>query len=96
MDFVEPHEAEDFANTGHRLQEVEGLGIVLLGGFKDVELQVTEELIIIGDQGKVDLDVLLDRQIGKAVSDPLTIGLVGDVLADVGQIVLRVGILHMR
>jgi hypothetical protein len=96
MDFVEQPEAEDFSNTGHRLQEVESLGIVLRGGFKAVELQVTEELIILGDQGQVDLDVLLDRQIANAVSDPRTIGLVGDFLPDVGQIVPRVGILHMR
>jgi hypothetical protein len=96
MDVVEPYEAEDFSNTGHRLQQVEGIGIVWLGGFKDVELPVTEELIIIGDQGQVDLDVLLDRQIGKAVSDALTSGLVGDFLPDFGQMVWRVGIVPMR
>jgi hypothetical protein len=69
---------------------------VVLGGVKEADLQVTEELIIRGEQGPVDLDVLWERPIGKAVSDPLTIGLVGDFLTDVGQLVRRVGMLPMR
>ena len=31
VDFVEQHEAKDFANTGHGLEQIEGSGIVLLG-----------------------------------------------------------------
>jgi hypothetical protein len=61
MDFVEQHEAEDCSNTGHRLQQVERMSIVWLGGVEDVELQSAEEHIVLGDQGQVDLDVLLDR-----------------------------------
>ena len=58
MDCVEQHEAEDFANTGHGLEQREGMGIVLLGGLQDRELQVPEQRILIGDQGQVDREVL--------------------------------------
>ena len=36
MDFIEQHEAEDFANARDGLQQVEGMGIMLLGGFEGV------------------------------------------------------------
>jgi hypothetical protein len=32
MDVIAPHEAADFANTGSRLEQLEGMGLVLLGG----------------------------------------------------------------
>src|SRR5262245_4220383 len=35
MDVVEQHEAEDFANTGHRLPQVKRRGIVLRGGLEE-------------------------------------------------------------
>src|SRR5215813_12448762 len=42
VDFIEQHEAENLANTGNRLQQVEGMGIVVFGGFEDREFQVFE------------------------------------------------------
>jgi hypothetical protein len=61
MAFVAQHAAEDCANTGPRLQRVERIGIVVLGGFEDVERQIAEAGIVIGDQRQVDLDGLLSR-----------------------------------
>jgi hypothetical protein len=40
MDFIEQHEAENLANTGYGLQQIQGVGIVMLGGFEERELQV--------------------------------------------------------
>jgi hypothetical protein len=37
----------------------------------------------------------LHRRLGKAFGHPVAIGLVGNLLADLGQIVLAIGILHM-
>jgi hypothetical protein len=59
MDFIKESQAQDFSNTGHRLQPVEGVGIVLLGRVEDREFEVFEQLIIVGDQSQVDLDGLL-------------------------------------
>src|ERR1700739_3571949 len=33
MDFIAQHEAEDCPTTGYRLEPIEGMGIVLFGGF---------------------------------------------------------------
>ena len=48
MACVEPHEAEDCANTGHRLEHRAGRGIVLWGGCHNRQRHVTEQLIVIG------------------------------------------------
>jgi hypothetical protein len=51
MDFVGQHAAEDLANARHGLQQVQGVGIVLLGGFQDRELAPLEQVIVLGDRG---------------------------------------------
>jgi hypothetical protein len=95
VEVVQAHEAEDCAHTGHRLSQGEGMGSVWLGGFDAGELQGAEELIVRGEQGQVDLDVLVDRRSGKAFGDALTMGLGGDLLANLGQVVWAVGMLDM-
>ena len=72
------------------------MGIVVFGGFEDIEFQVFEQCIVIGDEGQIDRDGLLHGCFLKALGDTLAVGLVGDLLADLGQVVLCVGILHMR
>jgi hypothetical protein len=69
---------------------------VVLGGLDHRELQVAEELSVRGQQGQVDRAVLWDCRIGKAFGDALTMGLVGHLLADGRQVVLRGGIGPMR
>jgi hypothetical protein len=96
MDFVEQYEAEDFSNTRDGLQQVQGVGLVFLGGLDDGEFQITEELIIRGDEGSVALDVLLHSSIVKARGDTLAVGFVGDVLADLWQVIRAIGILDVR
>jgi hypothetical protein len=96
MDFVEPHEAENLANARYGLQQVQGVGIRLLRGLDDGEFQITEQLIIKGDQDQVDLDILLHRGIGKAFGDAPAVGFVGEVRADLRQVVLAMGILDVR
>jgi hypothetical protein len=93
---VAPHTAADWSNTGHRLQQVEGRGIVWLSGFAELAFQVAEECSVLGDQGQVARDGLWDRQIGPAVGDAPTVRLGGALLADVGSVVWRVGLWHLR
>src|SRR5262245_47172134 len=50
MDVVEQHEAQDYANTGHGLEQIEGMSIVLFGGFHNRKLSVTKQRVVIGDE----------------------------------------------
>jgi hypothetical protein len=96
MDFVEPHEAENLANAGDCAQQISGIGVMVLGGSDDGELEVTEQLSVAADECEIDVDAFVHRWIGKAFSDAVAIGLVGDLFADRRQVILAVGILHVR
>jgi hypothetical protein len=65
------------------------------GGFDDGEFDVTQEFIVVGDERQIDCDTLLHGGVGKALGDPLAVGLVGDLFADGGQVILAIGILDM-
>jgi hypothetical protein len=71
------------------------MGVMVLGGFDDGEFDVTQQLIVVGDEGEIDFNAFLDRRIGKALGDPVAVSFLGDFLADGRQIVLTVGILHV-
>ena len=94
MDVIAPHEAEALANTGYRLEPIEGLGRVLCGGFQQRKLPVTEALIVRGDERQVHRDGLLYGRGMKALSDTRPVRLGSAVLADCGQVGWRVGMLH--
>jgi len=68
---------------------------VLLGGLHDSQLEVGEESVVRGDQNQVDFDSLLYRGIVAALGHASTVGFVGDLFANRGQIVLAVRILDM-
>ena len=95
MACVEQHETEDVANARHRWHQVQGVGSVVLRGCEDGECQSTEQRILIGEQGQVDLEGLLHRGIVKALGDPLAVGFVGAFLPHLGQVRLTRRILHM-
>jgi hypothetical protein len=59
IDVIKEHPAQDVSHTGYGLQPVEGVGLVRLSGFEEIEVEVLEPLILVGDQGQVDLDSLL-------------------------------------
>ena len=56
----------------------------------------TSYLIVISDQSQVDCDGLLPRWVSKALSNAVAVGFVGDFLANLGPVVLTIGMLHMR
>ena len=95
VDFVQHHERQNLAYARDGTQAGEGVGIVWLGTLDAGQLQGGQPLIVVGEQGQVDLDVLLRRRIGKALGHAAAVGLVGDVLADRGQVVLAVGLLPL-
>ena len=95
VDVVEQHEAEDLANARHGLQQGQGMSVMVFGRLDEREFSVAQQLIVLRDQCQVDLDGLVGSRVGKALGDPLTVGLVGNFLAALGQVRLAVGILHM-
>jgi hypothetical protein len=96
MDFIKEHEAQDVSHTGYGLHQVKGVGLVLLGGVEEREFEVFEPLILIGDQGQIDLDGLLHGASVKALGPPFPVGLIGNVLADLGSGIRAVGRLDLR
>src|SRR5215510_9652614 len=89
-DFVEPHATENLANTGHGLQQIQGVGIRVLGGCDDGEFHGAQQLGIGGDERSVDCETFLHRWIGKAFGNARPVGWVGDLLTD-GWPMIRAG-----
>jgi hypothetical protein len=50
MDFVKQHEAQNLADSRYRLQPIQGVGIMLLGGFQEGEFHLAKQRRIIPDQ----------------------------------------------
>jgi hypothetical protein len=86
MHFIEQHESQDFPHPRDSTQAVEGVSVMLLGGWHDSQLEVGEESVVIGDQRQVDFDSLLDRGIVKALGHASTVGFVGDLFANRGHV----------
>ena len=95
IDFVEPHETENLADAGYGLQQLAGVGVRLFGGFDDGEFHVTKPIIIVTDACQIDFKTFLHRWIGKALSNPITVGFIGNLLTNDRQVLLAVGMWHV-
>jgi hypothetical protein len=95
VDVVEQPEAAALANAGHGLQPGEGMSLRVLGRLDEREFSGSPQRIVRGEQCQVARDGLVDSRGGKALGDALTVGLVGDFLAELGQGILAVGIVHL-
>jgi len=71
-------------------------GVVLLGRVHDRQRESGEESVVRGEQRKIDCDVLVPCGIVKAFCHPAPVGLVGHLLAHVGQVIRAGGLLDMR
>ncbi len=95
MDFIQQHQASDLADPRDRAQQVERVGVVRLGRCEDGQLHVAQPLVGVANQRAVDCDALVHRGIGKPLADAGAVGLIGNLLANRGQVVLAVGLLDM-
>src|SRR5262245_7587754 len=97
MDLVKKDEGQDLTDAGNRLQPEIGLRIIDLGGTCQVQLHVAEQLVVLVDQGEIDLHRLVDAGIGEAVGDVqfLPIGGVAELQAEGRMVVLAVGVLDV-
>jgi hypothetical protein len=95
MDFIAHHEAEDLADAGHRLQPIQGVGVLVFGGVAEGAFDIAKPLIVIADECESHVDTLVHSRSRQAVGDPITVGFVGDLFADRRQIILAVGLLDV-
>jgi len=66
-----------------------------LGRPRDIEFHLTQELVIGIDEGHVDFKGLADAGSGEMFFAARTVGFVGKLLADLGEMVLTVGMLDV-
>jgi hypothetical protein len=93
---VEPAEAQDCAKAWDGWEEGQGLGSVWLGCCEEKECKIVQQLRILGEKSEVDLHGLGHGDILTTLGHPGTVGCVGNLLADLGQVLLAVGMLPMR
>src|SRR5262249_18102985 len=96
MNLVKNRQGQDLTDARNRTQQVEGVVILLFGLAGDEEFELVEQAVIEVDQRQVRRDAGLNGRIGEALGHPATIGSVSDLLADLRQVVLTVGVLDMN
>jgi hypothetical protein len=95
IDVVEPHATEHLAHAGDGWQPIEGVGVLRVGGVDEGEFSVTKQIIIVTDACQIDFHTLLHRGLGTALSHPVTVGLIGNLLTTGRQVIRAVGIVHV-
>lgn len=95
VDFVEPYETENLAAAWDGVPQIQGVGIMLCGGFEDGQFHVAEPLVVVVNQGKVDCDPLVHGGLGTPLRDTSAVRLLGELLADFGPVILASGILDV-
>ena len=96
MNVREQHEAANFADPRHRLQQLQGVGVVMLGRCDEGEFDVAQERIVVAKKGQIDVNAFLDCRIGTTLGDAIAVGFVGTLFADGRQGILAVGMLSVR
>jgi hypothetical protein len=95
IDFIAPHEAEHLADAGDGLLQIPSVSVMMCGGFDDGAFHVTQQSIIVADACQIDCKTFLHRGIGTALSNPVTVGCIGNLLTNGRQVILAVGMLHV-
>src|SRR5262249_44081258 len=86
---------QDLPNAGDGLEPRKGLHVLCFGTARDIEFYFPQELVIVIDEGEIDFNGLADTRIRKMLFDALAVRFVRQLLADLGEIVLTVGILNV-
>ena len=92
---LQQHEAQECPDAGHRLEQIQGVGVVLLRRFDEVPLEIAEPRVIVPKPRQVHFHALLPGGISAALGDTVAVRLVGQRLPNRGPVVLAVGVLDM-
>jgi len=93
---IQEHATADLAKARDGLAQIQGGGVMRLGRRDHGQRQIPAQRILVLNQGQGDGDALLPGGIRTPLRHPGTVGLVGDLLADLGQMVLTVRLRAMR
>jgi hypothetical protein len=92
---VVQHEAEELADPGDGLQPIQRGRVMGLGRLDASEGDSAPPLVVLGAQGHVAGHTLWHSGSGQACSDAIAMGLVGDLLAELGPVIWTLGLLDM-
>jgi hypothetical protein len=92
----EQHQAEELAHPWHRAQPGEGVGVRRFGGIAKGHLRVAEPAVVVLDQREIAGDALLPGWIRQALGHARSVGLVGELRAELGPVLVAVGRWDMR
>ena len=95
VDLVEEDKAKDLSHPWDASEQVPGVDIVSFGALLDGALDLTEEPVVEVEKLEIDLDAFAHRGIREVLEDSIAICLEGDLLPELGEVVLTVGILDV-
>jgi hypothetical protein len=96
VDLIQQDEAQDFPDAGHRLEPIQGIGVVLLRRFDNVQLEIVEQRVLVPNQRQVHFRALLPGGSREPLGDPVAVGFVGQLFPNRGQVIRAVGVLDVR
>src|SRR5215510_1189395 len=96
MDVIEQPQTDDLADAWDRPQQVKRDGVMLLGRLEASQCHVPKQAIVVVKQREADFNTLLYGGIGTPLGHAVAMRLIGDLLPQVGPIILAIGILAMR
>ncbi len=82
VNFIQDDQGQDLPDTRDRAQQVQGVVIVLPGGFFDIPFELLEDLIHGIDHGQVDFDALSDGRIAKPLGNPVVVVFTGQLFPE--------------
>ena len=59
--FVPQHATEDLADAGPRTQQIQGVGVMVLGRFEEKEFPGAKQMLVVGEEREVDGATLVPR-----------------------------------
>ena len=89
-------ETEARADAGPRTSQLQRVGVMVPGRFEEREFYVAKQMIVGGDAREVNFPARVHRGIGKTFGAAVTVGFGGAGVTDGRQVILAVGLLHVR
>ena len=95
LDLIEQDQGQDLPDPRHGLEPRKSLYVVGLGTARKIEFHLAEQLVIVIKERHIYLYRLADTGIGEMVSHVFAVRFVCESFADLGEIVLTIGIVNV-
>jgi hypothetical protein len=91
MACIQQHQAHKLAEPRDGAAPGEGVGVVWLGGVEHGQLQGAAQAVIVVNPGEVPCETLVHGRVPASLCHAVAVGLVGELLATLGEVVLARG-----